>query len=247
MNTFNSAVRTVAACGVLAATAACAAQTSPPVPDVVPRFPPTPAADLGPASAAPPPRPLEHRFATVVTIKGVVQRYVINPDGDVDGLLLADNSLVGFPPHLGAEVTAVVAPGDNISVTGFTLPGGTVHAQQIANAKDGRTVVDQPPPAGGPRLPKELAGVGLIKLAAAGRVLRVTTAPRGEPDGVLLTDGTVIKLSPPVAVQFANLLRPGTTVAAQGYGTRNRYGQSMQATAFGTPGNLTSLYDALPQ
>lgn len=245
MNTFHSTVRTVAACALITATAACAAQNALPGPDVARRPPPVPPAEVEPG-AAPLPAPPADRAAAAVTINGFVRRYVINPEGDVDGLLLADNSLVSFPPHLGADVVAAVAPGDSISVTGFMLPGGTVHAQQIANAKNGRTVVDQPP-AGVPRLPKELAGVGLIKLAAAGRVLRVTTAPRGEPDGVLLTDGTVIKLTPPVAVQFGNLLRPGTTVAAQGYGTHNRYGQSMQATAFGTPGNLTALYDALPQ
>jgi hypothetical protein len=64
---------------------------------------------------------------------------------------------------------------------------------------------------------------------------------------VLLTDGTVIKLTPPAAAQFASLLQPGATIAAQGYGTRNRYGESLQATAFGTPGNLTVLYGNLPQ
>lgn len=106
---------------------------------------------------------------------------------------------------------------------------------------------DQPPPADVQRLPKSLAGVGLVKLTAAGRVLRVTSAPRGEPDGVLLTDGTVIKLTPAAAAQFTSLLQPGTTIAAQGYGTRNRYGESLQATAFGTPGNLTVLYDNLPK
>ena len=246
MNTFDLAMRTAAACALIAATAACAAQNAPPGPDLARGPLPVSVGDRGPGAPPPLPAP-EDRVAGIVTINGVVQRYVINPDGDVDGLLLADNSLVAFAPHLGAEVTAAVAPGDSIRVTGFALPGGTLRAQQIANAKSGRTVVDQPPPGGAPRLPKELAGVGLVKLAAAGRVLRVTTAPRGEPDGVLLADGTVIKLTPPVAVQFANLLRPGMTVAAQGYGTRNRYGQSMQATAFGTPGNLTAVYDAIPQ
>ena len=75
----------------------------------------------------------------------------------------------------------------------------------------------------------------------------VTTAPRGEPDGVILADGTVIKLTPPVAQQFPTLVQTGVKVAAQGYGTRNQYGTALQATAFGSPGNLTRLYDrALP-
>jgi hypothetical protein len=246
MKAFHSTLHIVAACVLLAATAVSAAQDLPPRPDVAQRPPSAPVADPGPGAGLPP-RPLDDRVAALVTINGVVQRYVINPEGDVDGLLLADNALVHFPPHLGTEVTAAVVPGDSVTVTGFALPGDTVQAQRIENAKRGRTVVDQPPPLATPRFPRELAGAGLVRLDVTGRVLRVTTAPRGEADGMLLTDGTVIKLTPPVAMQFADLLRPGTMVAAQGYGTRNRYGQAMQATAFGTPGKLTTLYGTLPQ
>ena len=140
------------------------------------------------------------------------------------------------------------------------LRRATTFASPVSRCREGRSgrsrssnatgqrFVDQPPEGqGAARLPRSLRGVGLVKLGASGRSLRVTTAPRGEPDGVLLTDGTVVKLTPPVAAQFANLLQPGTAVAAEGYGTRNRYGESLQATAFGTPGNLTSLYNTLPQ
>jgi hypothetical protein len=74
-------------------------------------------------------------------------------------------------------------------------------------------------------------------------VAHITTAPRGEPDGVILADGTVIKLTPPVAQQFPRLVQSGARVSAQGYGTRNQYGTALQATSFGSPGNLTRLYD----
>ena len=63
---------------------------------------------------------------------------------------------------------------------------------------------------------------------------------------MILTDGTVIKLTPAVAQQFPTLLQAGASVAAQGYGTRNQYGTALQATAFGAPGNLTQLYDRMP-
>jgi len=63
---------------------------------------------------------------------------------------------------------------------------------------------------------------------------------------MMLADGTIIKMPPPEARQFANLLRPDTVVAARGYGTRNQYGEALQATAFGTPGNVTPLYTDIP-
>jgi hypothetical protein len=58
----------------------------------------------------------------------------------------------------------------------------------------------------------------------------------------MLKDGTIIKMPPPVARQFISLLRPDVVIAARGYGTRNQYGEALQATAFGTPGNVIQLY-----
>jgi hypothetical protein len=178
--------------------------------------------------------------------QGNVSRFVINPEGDVDGFMLGDGSLVHFPPHLGTQLTSTVRPGDAVQVVGFRDGSGDVKAQQIVNQRTGQQLVDQPPPPDVPRPPPSLRGAGLVRLSVQGEILRVTTAPRGEPDGVLLRSGTVIKLTPLVAQQFISLLRPGVTVAATGYGTRNQYGEALQATAFGTPGNLTPLYSTFP-
>jgi hypothetical protein len=76
--------------------------------------------------------------------------------------------------------------------------------------------------------------------------MRVTTAPRGESDGVILKDGTIIKMPPPVAQQFARLLRPDAVIAARGYGTRNQYGEALQATAFGPPQLIYPLFGVRP-
>ena len=244
MNHFNPIARAAAALAVVTATVACAAQPVPRTPDGAPMPPPPPSAN---APMPPPPPAAGPADGVATTVSGVVQRFVINPEGEVDGMLLADNTLVRFPPHLGTQVAATLAPGASVSVNGFAQANGTLRANQIADTKSGRSIVDQGPPPDAQRLPRSLAGAGLDKLDAAGRVLRVTSAPRGEPNGVLLMDGTVIKLTPPAAARFTNLLQPGAMVAAQGYGTRNRYGESLQATAFGTPGNLTVLYGELPR
>jgi hypothetical protein len=236
-----SLIRSAVGLALIAGAVGCAAQNPGAANTEAPPSPPALAND-----AAPPPRAVLPRkipdSAVVSSAAGVVKRYTINPEGDIDGLLLADDTLINFPPHLGGHVAATVAPGESVRATGFSASAGSLRAQQIANAASGRTVIDQPPPADTPRLPKALRGVGLVKLDVSGRVLRATTAPRGEPDGVLLADGTIVKLTPPVALQFPNLLQAGATIAARGYGTRNRYGAALQATSFGTPGHLTSLY-----
>jgi hypothetical protein len=173
-----------------------------------------------------------------------VARFLTNPDGDVDGFMTDDGMLVRFPPHMSSQLTSAVRKGDSVQVSGTRDEGGNFTAQRITDTRNGRQLLDAPPLPGARPLPPAAARAGgLSRLSAQGQVAHVTTAPRGEPDGVILADGTVIKLTPPVAQQFATLVRTGATVSAQGYGTRNQYGTALQATAFGSPGKLTPLYD----
>ncbi|WP_027820300.1 hypothetical protein [Paraburkholderia bannensis] len=216
---------------VLTASAACAAQTQPQ--PAATSAPPSPVAEVPPPADA----------APVETAQGKVARFLTNPDGDVDGFMTDDGTLVHFPPHMSAQLTAAVRRGDLVQVSGRRDEGGSFAAQRITDTQTGRQVIDEPSMPGTPPMPSGERGAGLSRLSAQGQVAHVTTAPRGEPDGVILSDGTVIKLTPPVAQQFATLMRKGATVSAQGYGTRNQYGTALQATAFGSPGNLTPLYD----
>ena len=221
---------------LFATSAGCAAQTQPPV------APPPPVAAVG----APPPPPPPVQDGAAVSAQATVSRFLINPDGDVDGFLTSDGALVRFPPHMSAQLTSAIRPGDSVRIDGWRDAGGNLKAQRITDARSGQQLIDQPPLPGAPRLPRELRGAGLARLSAQGQVAHITTAPRGEPDGVILADGTVIKLTPPVAQQFPSLVRAGAQVSAQGYGTRNQYGTALQATSFGAPGNLTRLYDRAP-
>jgi hypothetical protein len=253
-----STLARAAAISLVAAATACAAQTAPapaPAPGNMPAPPPVAAAPAGriPNMAPPVPPPLPAPFmaqqqapVSAETVRGTISRFVINPEGDVDGLILADGALVQFPPHMSSQLVALVHRGDAVRVAGLRDGAGNVRAQRITNERTGQQLADQPPSVDVPRAPPALRGAGLVKLSVNGTVMRVTTAPRGEPDGVILKDGTIIKMPPPVAQQFTNLLRPDTVIAARGYGTRNQYGEALQATAFGTPDSITQLYSDLP-
>ena len=52
----------------------------------------------------------------------------MNPDGLVDGLLLSDNTVVRFPPHLSQRLVQVVKPQDAVQVDGFFESQGSFHA-----------------------------------------------------------------------------------------------------------------------
>lgn len=244
-------LRTAVLAALMAASAACAAQAQPqPQPQPLQPSPPAVAGSaLPPAPPAAAPGPLADAappVAVAVATQATVARFLTNPDGDVDGFMTDAGVLVRVPPHLGAQLTATVRKGDRVQVIGARDEAGNVAAQRIADTRSGRQWIDQPPLPGARPLPRAAGSEGLARLSAQGQVAHVTTAPRGEADGVILADGTVVKLSPLAAQQFATLVRPGATVAAQGYGTRNQYGTSLQATAFGPPGNLTPLYERNP-
>lgn len=254
------------AAALVAVSTWCAAQTrpEPPAAPVPPTVVSGPTGVTGAASPVPPPAvtgtapPRAARSdhpalladaGDLTTAQGTVARFVTNPDGDVDGLLTNDGVLVRVSPQMGSQLTSMVRPGDDVRLSGTRDAGGALAAQRITDTRSGQQLEDQPPVAGdrppplGPLGPR---GGALSRLSVQGQVTHVTTAPRGEPDGVILADGTVIRLTPPIAQQFPSLVQTGAKVSAQGYGTRTPYGTALQATAFGSPGNLTRLYDRAP-
>jgi hypothetical protein len=175
---------------------------------------------------------------------GVLKRFVINPFGEVDGLLLEDGTLAKYPPHMGAELTAAVRPSDTISVRGFRENTGTVKALIITNEATKRSVIEHPPTPGAGVIPKHLRFATLGRLQASGTVERALLGKRGEINGVMLNDGTVVRFPPHAVFQFGAQLQPGQTLAAEGLGTQNEYGRAIEAIAMGaSPQTLQPIYD----
>jgi hypothetical protein len=188
---------------------------------------PTPSA-LNQPPALPPPLP-DMGTAQVSSIRGTVSQYLMNPDGLVDGLVLNDNTIVRFPPHMSQQLVQTVRPQDSVRVDDFFQFQGVVHAS--ANANTQQTLVDTPPSAQNPRpVPNPYARQ---PMSANGGIKALTYAPRGEIDGAVLDNGTIVHVRPPVGMQYASLFRVGATLAASGYGTVNAYGRSFEATAIG--------------
>jgi hypothetical protein len=73
---------------------------------------------------------------------GTIADFTSNHHGDVDGLLLADDTEVKFPPHLGEQLQSIVKVGDKIEIEGrrHVTPHGDIHlhADQIT-APGGKT------------------------------------------------------------------------------------------------------------
>ena len=204
-------------------------QQAPAPPSVPTQQPAPPPGAQQPVPLPPPPPP--GGAAQVTGIRGTVSQYLMNPDGLVDGLLLSNNTIVRFPPHMSQQLVRAVKPQASIRVDGFFEFQGKMQATTITNANSQQSVVDTPPsPQNPPPAPNPYARQ---PMSVSGIIKALTYAPRGEIDGAVLDNGTIVHVPPPVGMQYASLFRVGAPLAAGGYGTTNAYGRSMEATVIG--------------
>lgn len=197
-----------------------------------------------PAPAAPPP-PLPAPLAQPAALEqasasGRLQRWLLNPNGEADGLLLQDGTQIAFPPHLSNSLTTWLRPGDTVEATGWRRADTPVLRASVIRSQS-RAVEDTPPaPGTRPVPPRQEA---LTALQADGRVARVLLNSRGDAHGLLLEDGVVVRFPPHMAATVPTLLQPGATVSARGWGTRNALGTGLEAAQLGA--SPSSLQDML--
>lgn len=162
------------------------------------------------AHAAPPPPETQ-------SVKGKVVQYNLTPKGDVDGLILSDGQQIHVPPSYGAALVYTVRPGDAVAVTGHKDKGGAVlEAEEIKNDGSGAVLAVRKGGEGGRKAPP---------LQASGKVRFVLHAPKGEVDGALLEDGTILHVGKDRSEEWLAKLAPGKTVTAEGPGRTTPMGK----------------------
>jgi hypothetical protein len=197
--------------------------------------PPPPA---GPFAAPPPPPPPgapAFDAQQLPETRGTVQRFTLTPRGELDGFLLTDGTEVHLPPHLSDQLATAVRPGDPVSVRGYrSAAAPLIVATTVTDTSTNQTVVDQGPPPPGfrpPRLPPGVPSPGAQQTSFSGRVQASLYGPAGDLNGAVLYDGTIVRMPPHVAYQFAGLLAPGQTVTVQGWVLNTSYGRVVDAQA----------------
>jgi hypothetical protein len=232
----------LAACaGMTAAAATVAPSPAAPRPVAAAQAQPlAPAQPPAPGQAdpiPPPPPPPTASSQRSVQLSGRIARFLINPNGDVDGVLLADHTQVDIPPTLGASLTAKARTGDRLDIEGFRV--GTLPLVRAASLglPNGDKLVDTPPAVP----PAPPAPPALQPMEAQGRVTQALLGPMGEVNGVILDNGPIVRVPPPAAVDNP-LLQPGARLSAKGFGVESRFGKALQATAIGaSPGTERPL------
>jgi hypothetical protein len=170
-------------------------------------------------------------------MQGKVAEYSLTPRGDVDGLILTDGTEVHLPPHLGTQLVFAVKPGDQVTIHGLrarAIP--MVQAMSVSNDATGNTVTDNS--SGGPRGPRGAEQA----LTAQGRIKAQLHGPQGDLNGVLLEDGTIVRLPPPEAQRLASELTPGAPLYAEGDGFTGPLGRIIAAQSLGSsPTQITRI------
>ena len=136
-------------------------------------------------------------------IAGTVRMYLLNPRGEMDGLLLADGTQVKFPPHMSADLTQLVKPNERVTAQGVREVSPVFTAFTITNSS-GQSLNE----AGPMRLPPapDLQGVNLKPMQVDGKIRVVLHAPRGEIEGAVLDNGMIMRVAPHAGAQFGTLL-----------------------------------------
>ncbi|WP_204250061.1 hypothetical protein [Rhodoferax koreensis] len=184
-----------------------------------------------PAAPLAPPPPLEAPSAPSA-VTGRIQQWLVNPNGEVDGLMLADGTQVGFPPHLSTTMLQNFKPGDTVQVTGWRTPNLPV--VRAASVGAGNRRVDIQPPATGLPPPPPRDPAALTAMSASGKVARLLYTDRGDANGVLLDNGSIVRFAPHLGAGLVPGLQVGSSVWARGWGSRTPQGSALEATAIGS-------------
>ncbi len=195
------------------------------------------ASAAGPPRAAPPDVVIAAPLfdpAQLPSFSGKVQQFTLSSRGEIDGLILSDGTEVKTPPHLSTSIAYAIKPGDSVTIHGLhaaAMP--LLQATSITDHASGRTIIDTesgPGPAG----PRRLSVAEAADLVEVQGSIRMSLhGARGEINGVLLTDGTVLRLPPDVASSMDTFLQPGRNVVAQGEDVSNPIGRVLEVRAIG--------------
>lgn len=170
-------------------------------------------------------------------VKSKVRRFLFNPRGQADGMILASGLEAHFPPHLSDKVMTRFAPGDAVTLYGVKPRAADMIACVALESSRGERIDDRGPPRKAKKkgkkhdAPREAFGSELTQIE--GIVERVLHGPKGETRGVLLQSGEIVRFPPHVADKNPKLLAPGRKLSVSGHALRVRRTTVIEAMELG--------------
>jgi hypothetical protein len=163
----------------------------------------------------------------------VVQRYLLTPQGAIDGLLLNDGSQLHITPRVTEMVASAIAPGDHVRVHGTRRSRSPVVQPDVIINVSRHTTYTMPFPLdlslGTTDTPdpfQPMTALGTIEAL-------LYDSFTGKINGLLLSEGTQVQLPQDVSDDFRQSLQLHAPIAVEGNGSTTAYGRAMVALAIG--------------
>jgi hypothetical protein len=184
--------------------------------------------------------------------KGEIKQVLLTPNGTVDGLLLKDLSAVRFAP-IAPDQTKLFFPGTPIQVGGPTVENQMRTSMILITGRDWVFFADNsnhhtnvgvppgmvrdtpdkiaelPPRAPASSADAPPADLALKPMTKKGKIDAILRTPNGMADTLILSDGTMAKLSPKISPSLVSQLREGESVRVAGSGGHYPQGTALRA------------------
>jgi hypothetical protein len=174
--------------------------------------------------------------------RGILDRFLLDPRGDVDGMLLTDGTEVHFSSYLSSQIVPGLLPGAEVTVRGVRPLGVDIVDAVFLRTPDGTQIVDRGPPGRGrgrvgyvimerdDRSPEIIRARRPVDVE--GVVRRALHGPKGETSGVLLDDGRIVKMPVHTEGLPPDMLAPGDKLVARGESVTSTLGTVVDAHEF---------------
>jgi hypothetical protein len=167
--------------------------------------------------------------------EGVVARYLLDPRGEVEGLLLKDGSQMHITSRASDKLLQAIKPGQHVRVHGHRLDGAPlVQADVILNTSTG-TIFTVPFRLDFP-IPDQEQRLSMTEMKAEGTIEVLLFHVKGIVQGMLLSDGTQVRLPPDINDELRGSFRIGEHIMAEGNGTSNEHGRCLEALMMSADG-----------
>jgi hypothetical protein len=165
-----------------------------------------------------------------------VERFLVNPDGNADGMILLNGVEVYFAPYLSRAVLTAIHVGDRITVYGELPMAEPMIVAAVIEATNGDRIEDLGLPvskAPGIDAERRKEQVERSRFQVQALIRRTLHGPTGETRGVLLDDGTTVALPAQEDEDLSELLSPASWLTVRGAGLVTEMGTAIEADAIG--------------
>ena len=153
-----------------------------------------------------------NKHTEIAKARDTISQYLLNPRGEIDGLLLSGGMFVKFPPHLSRELASLVKPQDEVVAVGQIEGPGLMKGYAIVNPQTAMALRDfKPSPHDHPG-----ASEALKPFCVQGKIKHLKRDPRGRCNGAILDDGTILEFPPHAGETFIESAKANQAVHATG-------------------------------